>query len=70
MQCVEYVHEDVCVRVFQSGFCEELAQLYIHQEDYDRATHYASLALGVFLQARFYFLLGFGVKGDFLQTEI
>ena len=39
-----------CLVCFEGCFCEELALMYIHQDDYDRARHYAGTALHTFLQ--------------------
>lgn len=35
---------------FQSQYCEELALMYVWQEDYDRARHYAASARELFLR--------------------
>ena len=34
----------------QSRYCEELALLYVHQEQYDRARHYVTQAVQQFMQ--------------------
>ncbi|KAL4240201.1 hypothetical protein ACF0H5_000995 [Mactra antiquata] len=36
--------------VLENSYCEELALMYLWQEDYDRARHYCNIALQAFLQ--------------------
>ena len=50
MSGVNHFAIPVNVMLFQNRYSQELALMYLWQEDYDRARHYTSMAQEFFLQ--------------------